>query len=132
MYLPTYVPTYLTAATAFLHHVCTIGRDHDRTGALRPAQLNQLKYLHAYLSTASEDYIATLSQPLMEFATESKKKNSKTKPISRLQSPPPETMNQVNENLKLFYWTFRFSQKLSKILNLKTSIWIIFGIFEKK
>ena len=64
-HLPTYVPTYLctyiflTAATAFLHDVCTTGRDHDRTGALRPAQLNQLKYLHTYLSTASEDYINT-------------------------------------------------------------------------
>ena len=73
MYLPTYVPTYLTAATAFLHDVCTTGRDHDRTGALRPAQLNQLKYLPTYLSTASEDYIPTFSWPLMEFATASKK-----------------------------------------------------------
>ena len=74
MYLPTYVPTYLTAATAFLHHVCTTGHDHDRKGALRPAQLNQLKYLPTYLSTASEDYIPTFSRPLMEFATASKKK----------------------------------------------------------
>ena len=85
--------------------------------------INQLKYLPTYLTAAAlwsqvrrgvESTCIQQRKKNMEFSHSITEKNSKTKPLSKLQSPPPETLNQANENLKLFYWTFMFSQKLNE------------------